>query len=377
MVTVRGTDVKQRMIQGAAGMPVGSWLMLALIAYLPAAAQVTTIQATTAHNSSDYVISIGEDVDLTITTDSSGSASELATAINSAINASPLAYSLVTAELTASDTVTVTAKRPGETYVIAASGTYSSDLTISDTTSADTADTVPFGRAVINSGLSDDGIEEYGGLPKSSALGSARVVTLGVTHAASEIYHVTIAVAGKTYAFNCPADTDSATTATRLAAIINDRMPDHTVVATVDTANVVLTAEVIGLHFEVTVSNSSTTESRLTLTVTTAGTDLFKVLRGLSAESYDTQSLTSGTSIGEYQANETMRVQAEGKLWVENSQGVSANDAVYIDVGTTNAGKLYNTAAANRIQWLGARWVRAGRSSSGDIALVSYPRCII
>ncbi len=377
LVTIRGADVRQRMIQGAVGMSVGSWLMLALVASLPAAAQVTTIQATTAHSSSDYTVNLGDDVSVTVTTDSSGTAGELATLINAAINADPMAYSLFTAELTASDTVTITAKRPGETYTVSASGTYSSDLSISDTTSADEADTVPFGRAVIATGLSDDGIEETGGLPKAAAL-TARVMNLAVVYAANEIYQASITVAGKTYNFNCPADTDSATTATRLAAIINDRMPAGvTVDATVDTANVILTAEIAGLWFEVTVSTSSTTETRLVLTTTTEGSDLFKLLRGVSAETYANQALVSGSSIGEYQANETVRVQAEGLIWVENSQTISQNDPVYIDVGATNAGKFYNSSGSNRILWPGARWVRPGRSSSGDIAQLSFPRVTV
>ena len=208
-------------------------------------------------------------------------------------------------------------------------------------------------------------------LPKESAL-SKRISTLTVTYAAAEEYTVSLTVDEVTYHVGpVLADTNTNTTAAAINTAINAMMPANTVIGTVATGVVTLTAECEGKYFEIGLGLKTGTTARFVLadTLNTLSCDINKVMIGASMYAYDEEASASG--IGEYPAQAGVKVMQNGYMIVSNAQAPSAGDRVYVETTDgADVGKMYNAGTASRILLTGARFDRPGPQSSDSLAVV-------
>jgi hypothetical protein len=242
-------------------------------------------------------------------------------------------------------------------------------MTLTNTTDADEADPVPFGRALVSVGYESNENDELGVLAKSTAL-TAQVDTLTVTYAAGERYTVTIEIEGESYSVDVLADTDSNTTATAIRAAINAIMPAVSVIATGATNVVILTAELAGKAFTTGVGLVTGTISRLALVHTTEGksTDLARAFAGVSTYTYDEQQASVDTEAAEYSANSGVNVLQKGRVWVQNTESITNGGDVYVELAAgATAGRFYATASATRVKLPRSilSWRRSDHAASG------------
>jgi hypothetical protein len=347
----------------------------------PQAAEVWTLLIDAAVNSTEYGVDLTSPVtdDVSYTSDASATVAEIANGLAAAWNAAPIARGYAAAVSNGVDTIVFTGTFPGIVFAMAEDEAAAS-MTLTNTTDADTADAVPFGRAMISLGYESNENDRLGILAKSTSM-TAQVDTLTVTYAAGEIYSVSITIEGETYEVNVLADTNSNTTATAIRAAINAIMPAVSVVATGATNVVILTAELAGKGFTTSVGLVSGTISRLALVHTTGGvtTDIARAFAGVSIYTYDEQQLAIASESAEYSANSGVSVLDEGRIWVANTETITDGGDVWIEVdgSGSNAGKFYAASSATRIKiprsilkWNRGDHAAAGAwsASDGDVA---------
>lgn len=340
------------------------------------AKQVTTLTMSGASNSTTYTITVNG-VDISYTTDSSTSTTELAAGLAAAVNAEPLVRGQVIAT-SASAVLTLTGANFGVAFTVTES---ESDIgTPSTTTAAASASAVGFGLAMIQTGYAADPAEaNQVGRVATNAAFSAQVDTWTITYVASARVGLSVTLSnGKTYEAHTVSATARADTMTALAAALNAILPANTVLAAGTDTGVTLTAEVVGESFEsgFLISDEGATDPTGTLSSTkSASTSLALAFAGVSLRTYDVQATTVGdSSSASYGANEGVLTLESGKVWVANSQGVSFGDPVYVELDSGGSfGRFYNTASSTRALLPSARWERDERSgATNDLAVIAF-----
>lgn len=255
--------------------------------------------------------------------------------------------------------------------------TNTTNVTWAHTTTGSEGEDIPVGYAVINAGLSTepglDGIHKVA-LPTTSSE-TAQVKTFAITYNASGLYVVKVVWNGRIYTTTTIAgNTDSATTATDLATAVNAAMPTESVIASTSTADLILTAEVEGQSFDawMEVSGSGSAEAAPTYTTGAPGsatTDLIVDLLGIVCRDNSVNDADGDAVIKPYSM---CRVLSRGKIIVENSQGVSFGDQVFVSVASGTKGKLYNANSTDYvpIPTTRARWVRDLGNGTAEIELL-------
>lgn len=353
--------------------------LLWLVNANPQAKELYTLVVDTATNSEDYGVNLTDpnDASVVYSADSGTSKAEIADGLADEWNESPLCRAIAVAASNGVDTVTFTGVYEGVAFTMEEDEN-AAKVTLTNTTNAAEADSVPFGRGIVSLSVEADEADEYGILAKSSVL-TAQVDTITVDYAAGELYTVTIEVDDETYGIGpITADTDDATTSAAIFNAINAMMPANTVVATNPSAtSVVLTAEVAGKAFKARVSLKSGTTARLSLAHTTSGpeTDIRECLRGVSMYTTSEAAQTVAGDDPVYPANAGVEVIGKGLVWVENTQSPSMGDDVYIELGVTaDNGKFFTTSSATRVKLPRsiAQWRRSEfADSDGGVALLA------
>jgi phage tail sheath gpL-like len=375
--------VQTRARPGVPGMPVhGSLLnkLTMLVNKDPQADEVWTVDIDTATDTESYSILLAEPSRTIAIVAASSTDTLVAEQLKVAWNSDPIAGGVATATRLGS-VVTLTGSYPGIAFAIT-EGDNAAKMTTTNTQNAAVADTVPFGRAMVSTEFQTDYPDELGVIAKSTAL-SARVSTLTVTYAVGEIYTVGITVGGARYEVNVAADTNDDTTAAAINTALNLMLPAATVISSVATNVVTLTAELAGQYFEVDLGLVSGTTARLALadTTNTPACDINKSIAGISLFTYDEEGValpSAASDDASYKANAGVNIMKQGQVWVEVDSGttITAGDDVYIELDGTGsaAGRLYTANSATRtlLDPSLVSWKRAAFSGSdADIAVVS------
>lgn len=349
-----------------------------LINKTPQAYQINTVTVTDPGDNTDVTIIING-VSITVNTATGLDAAGIVLLLVAAINAEPLVRGQVSASAS-TNTVILTGLWPGDSFTVDDSDGALSDA--STQTPAD-AEAVPFGRALIATGVDSDGGALLGGLAKSS-LFTAQEDQIGIAYVALASYLITISPKGMpSYQVSVVADTNQDTTITNIVTAINAMMPANTVIASDndsganDADTLILTAEIAGLEFEVTIGATDAGASIPVFTHTSnkgITTSFYQAFVGVSLRSDDEEVTTvAGTSVS-YPANAGVKALASDTIWVANTEGVSFGDAVYVELGSSNSGKFYNSSSSTRLPLPGWRWERAAYNSDDGLALLRMPQ---
>ena len=312
-------------------------------------------------------------VDVTVNTGTGLDANGIAALIATELNQEGLLRGQVETTNPSTNNLTFTGQNQGVTFTPSVPTNPSTAIaSITETQAAQTADDIPVGRAVCNLGYNntnDGGIEhDYLGALASESLFSAQVQTLTVdTGEAVDMSVVVYEVMGsERRVLGSDTVTGNATAATQATSIrnaINAMMAADTVIASGTGADIIVTAEVAGLEFDVEVTAAGV--SKVDTTGPSKDTSLHRAWGGISLFSFSDEALTIGAKAADIKANAGFRFASGGKIIVENSEGVEYGEAVYVELGTTDTGKLYNSAGADRVRLSRdlARWERADRAS--------------
>ncbi len=320
--------------------------------------ETRTVTVASATNATEYSLTVNGEATVTYTSDGSATQAEIAAGLLAACQESPEFGEHVAATYIDSTSFRLTAHTQGNAVALT-SPQSSGDITISSLTANVAADRCYAGRAVVIS-ETDSNSNNLGGVVLSTRL-VADVWTLTVTYAASERYRCKLTFEGQSYDFDVVGNTDTATTASDLAAQINAKMPTNTVVAAAGATTVTLTSEKPGAPIEnVSVGVATVNVSRLTLAHTTAsvGTDLNRVFAGVSIRRYDNEA-DADTQLSFYPAGDCIQALRQGEIWVDCSSAVTAMSNVFVETATgDDQGKLFSTTSATRVLLKGASWDR-------------------
>jgi phosphoribosylcarboxyaminoimidazole (NCAIR) mutase len=346
----------------------------------PQAAQVSTVTVTGATNAKLYTITING-VNVSFTSDASATTTEIATGLALAVNAEPLVRGQVRAT-SAVAVVTLTGVTPGEAFTLAESD---AELTIATTTTADTADPIPFGRVVIDDGQNTSETERLVALADTTQF-AAQVITLTPTYVASAVIKISVyEIRGEeriltgSAVFTSVTDLDA--TIDGLVAALNTALPANTVLVAANLATataMTFTAEVLGAEWDIEVTHEGGGASVPALVVTyTTGpsiaTSLHRAFQGVSLFSASSEAALVTSNEGQYNANEGVNYAMRGVVWVESSQTPAAGGTVYVELtaGAT-AGRLYTDSSATRVALARsrARWERDGLVAADNLAAV-------
>lgn len=288
------------------------------------------------------------------------------------------------------NTVTLTGLTPGVGFTPSAPTNPSTMIaSITETVAEALAADIEVGRAVVITGnnTSDAGTEpEYLVGLAAESLFSAQVITVAPTFVASAVIQAAVyevrggerhLIASAIFA----SATDLDTTIDGLVAALNTALPADSVVVTANNASataLVFTAEVLGLEFDVEFHHHSGGASSPTFTKTlTTGpspaTSIHRAWGGIALYTLQDEAALIGGTIARYPANHGVIFGQEGLIYVESAQSISRGDLVYVDLGTTNPGKLFNTSGADRVALARnmARWERDSRSTDNlNLAVV-------
>jgi hypothetical protein len=139
-----------------------------------------------------------------------------------------------------------------------------------------------------------------------------------------------------------------------------------------DAENIVFTAEVVGEEFTVDFGSSDDGASHPAFALSSTkgvATSVNIAAAGLSMHTYDEEITTKEGTSAQYPANAGVKTLVSEAMCVENSQGVSFGDAVYVELATgDDSGKLYNTASATRALLKRARWERSLKDDTAEVS---------
>lgn len=375
-VSQTATDVRSRALQAF----IGQWVHASprnksrtLINKNPQAKQVSTIAVNAATNDHTYSIVVNG-VTVSYTADSSTSTTEVAQGLVDAVNAEPAVRGQVVATRS-STTIILTGTYPGQSFTVTES---ESDLgTPSTTTAAATADAVAFGRAIMRAGNSTVDGSSYGKLAKTAEF-SAQVDTLTIPYVSGTEITVTVTYRGRSYSGATTSASNADTTITALKTVLNAILPANTVAVTDndsgsnDATALILTAEIVGEEFTTSwqVSDDGASDPAPSISSTkSASTSLRLAFAGISLWASSVEATTIGATTATYPANEGMLVAESGEVWVSNSDGVSAEDDVYVDL---TDGTFTNTSSSTTALLPQAKFSRAGVTSTDGLAAVRF-----
>lgn len=377
-ISQQAGDVRGRALQGAIGQCVYSSHLTRLTTALnedPQAVQIDDITPVAA-NDATYTVTVNG-VSASFTADSSATVAEITAGLTAAINAEPLIRGVL-APTDATTKVTLTGLTPGLAYTLATSTSGGGSLASASVQAAADADAVPFGRLVVDAGLSPYGNDQLGKLAKSTGF-TAQTVVQTITYVLNATYLVTIRdEAGAVIAQGeTAADTDTATTTAAIAATMNGLLPADSVLASDNATDVTFTAELAGREFSVEVGTNEAGQVGGAIGAQTSdastATSVNRAAIGLTMFSSNDPTPTIGGTAGEYGPNAGMRVlQGANSMWVERDAAVSEGDPVYVELDGTgdDAGKLFTTDSATRVLLTGASWERDGVNTADGIAAV-------
>lgn len=377
-ISQQAGDVRGRALQGAIGQLVNSSHLTRLTTALnedPQAVQIDDVTPVAA-NDATYTVTVNG-VSASFTADGSAAVAEITAGLLLAINAEPLIRGVVVPTDEATK-LTLTGLTEGLAYTLAVSSTAGS-IAIAPVQAAAAADAVPFGRLVVDAGLSPYGNDQLGKLAKSTGF-TAQTVVQTITFVASAIYLVTIRdEAGTVIAQGeTAADTNTATTTAAIAATMNGLLPADSVLAADNPTDVTFTAELAGREFSVEVGTNEAGQVGGAIGAQTSdastATSVNRAAIGLTMFSSNDPTPTIGGTAGEYGPNAGMRVlQGANSMWVESAEAPSMGDPVFVELDGTgdDAGKLFTTDSATRVLLTGATWERDGVNSADGIAAVA------
>lgn len=367
-ISIRASDITERVAQAICGQLAESGrnsVVRTYTNYSPAAAQVTTVEITSA-SAQTYTLVINN-VTVEVVADGGDTATTIAAEFVSKINAEPLIRGQVSAS-NAAGVITLTGTSPGVSFTVTESET---DIgSPSTTTAAADAAAVGFGLAIMKNGFGSGSIDEAGQLGKkvATAAFTAQVVTITPSYVASAEYSLGVTFRGVTYWASTIGATDLDATIDALVAEINARLPASSVVAAANASTATaftLTAEIVGEEFSVTFGCSDEGTGTPTSTIAdTKGiaTSLVQALAGVSLYALDEAASTVGSSDASYPAYAGMKVLEEGRVWVENTETLALGDAVYCDTATA---KFSNATGSTKVLIPNYKWIRSSRSSDG------------
>ena len=371
-ISQQAGDVRGRALQGAIGQLVNSDHLTRSTTALnedPQAVQIDDITPVAA-NDATYTVTVNG-ISASYTADASATVAEITAGLTAAVDAEPLIRGVV-APTDAATKMTLTGLTAGLSYTLAVSSTAGS-IASAPVQAAASAAAVPFGRLVVDAGLSPYGNDTLGKLAQSSAFVNQQT-RVNIAYVASATYLVTIRdesgsviAQGETLA-----DTDTPNTCTAIAATMNGLLPADTVLVAGLTDHINLISEIAGGEFSVEVGTNEAGQvgGAIGSTVFTVGPDMTtsmnKAAIGLTMFSCNDPS-------GEYAANAGMRVlQAGNSMWVERDAAVSKGDPVYVELSAgDDAGKLFTSDSSTRVLLTGATWDRDGVNTADGIAAVA------
>ena len=366
-ISMRAQDVTERRAQAICGQLAEAQgaQVRTLTNYAPAAKQVTTVTVSSA-SAQTYTLTVNG-VAFDYVADGSDTTTTIAAGLAELINAYPSVRAAVIATSSAA-VLTLTGTYPGISFTVTESET---DLgSPSTTTAAAASAAVGFGVAVMSSGPDSASVDEVTSLGRKVATAAltAQVVTITPTYIASAEYSLGVTFRGVTYFASTIGATDLDATIDALVAEINARLPANSVLAAANASTATaftLTAEIVGEEFSVTFGCSDEGTGTPTSTIAdTKGiaTSLNQALAGISLYALDEQASTIGDSDAAYPAGAGIKVCAEGRVWVSNSETIAFGDKVYID---TSDGLFYNSTGSTRVLIPRYRWIRSSRSGDG------------
>lgn len=327
------------------------------------AKQVSTVTVDNAVDSTDYTVTV-EGVALTVNSGAGSSVGSIAEQIKDAINAHASLGNLVVATR-ASGVVTVTSRNKGESFSISDAD---ANLTTATTTTASTGDTLEFGCAAI---LDPSNPSEC--LTPDTTAVPAKVVHATPTAVNSTIYRLIVTIltgqrAGQSYSAPYTSDGDAAVKeiVEGLAAAINALLPAATVAVTEDDTKLILTSEVPGDDFAVTVEGGTWT---ISTSVEAGGRRFLGVAERDNKQPYDRNT----TGDARFDAGDVVGIVEKGFVWVRFEGTTPTLGTSKVFVRTTAAGsEVYGAfrAADNdsgdcfEIPPSRARW--AGASETGS-----------
>lgn len=344
----------------------------------PQSKQVTTIN----------VADVGDDVSVVLTINGMPVAYNSGTgrdqdanglALVAAINAESLVRGAVVPTY-AAGVLTLTGKLPGDTFtvVITTAGGMLSGLV---TVAANTADDIPFGRAVLFQGTNPGEVEDLVALAKLprftpqvltvtvvTGQANARIATLYEILGDERVVLAQVGFTGSATAAN---------EATAIAQALNAALPTNTVVATTSTADLILTAEVAGLEFELDIQTTvGATVAVYTIVPTTGpsfSTSFHRAFVGISLYSAADESATIGGLEGRYVANRGITYAVRGEIYLTNDQRPATNDPVYVELADgDDSGKFFNTPSTTRLRVTRgiAQWRRNATLASDNLTVL-------
>lgn len=352
-----------------------------------ATVQSDQINVTGAENSATYVIRFtssnaerdGYYVEITATTDSSSSQTELRDAIKAAADDSPNLFTLISSIVVGTNLLTVT-WLDGQTGTITFPTNPTTDLTLTSLATAAAAPQYYYGRAVEIRDLATQLAAEYGEGIRVATFAGGGTVTLTIVHDAGDTYtvagnYVNAAGVSSTFSVDFAAGADLAAAVANAITALETEFPLAD--ATSPGAGVVLLTMEPGARVW-GVTGVSDDAGTVTPSAETAGTLPKFALVALDnstplPDTYPTPAQPVGPDIGAMvQTADPLDGSAHYIVAVDTSESISRGDAVYVETtaGAT-LGRLYNTQTASRIPWPQAKWVGVDPSfpARGVIAL--------
>ena len=310
-------------------------------------------------------------VNVTFSTGTGLDAAGIAAVIKTAIDSAPLVRGSVIPTVSGA-VVTLSGMWPGLAFTLTESESYLSTAT---TVSALTASLVPFGVAVITQGFRADGEpEKLVTLAEETAF-VAQVQTLTVDTGQAVDFAVELWEIRGTERVLLGSDTvtgnaTAATQATTIRNAINAIAPTNTVVATGASANIICTAEIAGLEFDLVVKEAGV--SKVLTTGPSRATSLHRALEGISLYAEDQEATSVPGTEAAYRPNGGVRFAQTGELWVLCPDTVALGDTVYVELGVSNTGRLFGAAGADRVALSRDRatWLRNSLDAGSTLAAV-------
>ncbi len=361
-------------------------------------AQVTTLTADSASNSTAYTVSIGEDAasltSFTFTSDADATVAEIADGLAAAAEATAGVNNLVSASSDGVDTVTFTGRVKGQSFTVSES---SGDLSTSTTTSAADATSLPFGCfAEVSSRATTVGTRR-GCAAMGTGTYTAKVITVDVDGAGTLEADDTIEVivggdfdgAGyKQYSAKQTYATSQDATLDEMVLAINGALPASSVLvaSTPATATALtFTGELAGLDFDVQVIVYDDSESEYTtLSNTVTSAVAIPEGAGIVIKSLTVEQDSSGDA--DYGSGDSPSLLQHGKVWVRLDDGetVAIGDPVWVRItasGTEKAGAFSVAADSTDCLPLSAwgfkgTWLTTNKAGfdGNDVALLHIQR---
>lgn len=335
--------------------------------------QISTVTLTNWSDGRTYAATINGVVITITTVTADANVTGAATRLKAAINADPRVAGQVRAT-SAAGVVTLTSILPGLPFTLAGS----TDAAAATSQSASAPSDIQIGRALLDGTQGSISFDSY------SQREANNLVKLALaTNLIARVVHVTPTAANTTqYGLVVTMDdgsqhpffiiSDGSATAQEIVEAQVTAFPAalaNIITATEDNTKLILTAAP-GRQFQV----SNFGLGVQVIAVSVAGSDAQRLFAGVSAidDAMEVTSLDDNTLV--YKGGHPVGVLVEGEILVENSEGVSPGDPVYVEMASgADNGKLYKTSSATRLPIFRARWLRRA-STSDDLAWVELAR---